>query len=110
MLIFLKDSKDESIVYVRSFGGFAIESTVLKEAKALSEALDKDDLPHEKVGYVLAQPCLFLMVSMVSVAALMCCTVPAACVPDVQNVPVEHQARCGRLSISSDFRRHSECL
>ena len=54
---------------MRSFGGFAIESTVLKEAKALSEALDKDDLPHEKVGHVLPQPCVFLMVSVVSAAA-----------------------------------------
>ena len=45
----MKHPKDESIVYVRSFGGFAIESTVLDEAKALSEALYKDDLPHEKV-------------------------------------------------------------
>ena len=59
-------------MYVRSFGSFAIESTVLNEAKALSEALDKDDLPHEKVGFVLAQPCAFLMVSMVPAAACSC--------------------------------------
>ena len=48
----MKDPKDESIVYVRSFGGFAIESTMLKEAKALSEALHQDNVPHEKVGFV----------------------------------------------------------
>eukprot|EP00891_Asterochloris_glomerata_P004634 jgi/Astpho2/4634/Aster-00206 len=53
-LIILKDPKDESIVYVRSFGGFAIESTVLKEAKALSEALHQDNVPHEKTEFVYA--------------------------------------------------------
>ena len=57
---------------MRSFGGFAIESTVLDEARALSEALYNDDLPHEKVGLVLAQPCVFLLVSMVPAAACSC--------------------------------------